>query len=352
MTMTATEPISTTAPALGVMSPEVKRALAVMGDGQIIGLIDDISQDRPIAYLVAAGQQLQAEVAATMIRDAPGRPVLVLAADRARALGLGKFVPTNSAMPHHLEMIEARTGVTTGVSAGDVARTIRVATNPRSGSSDIVLPGHVTVVRVADGVLTRLGIYEAGYELSRLAGFTGGAVMCPMLDDDGDLASPADLQRWASEEDVPIVSVTDALDARLSSKGLLDIDDETTLDLDGRPARAVTFVDTDLAVRHFALVVGASSGEPVSLSVVEQNPLVDVFDRAHSPVEDALANLRGEEDCVLCYIAPFIQSESDGSRAEEYRRSLLAAKRQAHVVSHMVRLLGVGSIREQRGAGH
>lgn len=338
------------APALGVMSPDVERALAALAERRTIGLVDDVSTEQPMSYLVAAGEQITKEVAGAMIREAPGRPFLVISEDRARALGLGTFLTTNSAMPQHLEMIEAREGVTTGVSAADVARTIRVAANPRSGASDIVLPGHVTAVRVTNGgVLERLGVYEAAFELTRLAGFAGGAVMCPLLDDDGDLASPADLHRWAEGRDAPVLNATDALDARLSSAGLLAIEREDTLELDGRQVRAVTFLDLDASARHFGLMVGGDSGDPVSLTIVEQDPLLDVFDRAHSPIGEALAVLGDRDDALLCYVAPTVSTaELDGTRAEEARRSLLAAKRQAHVVSHIVNLLGIGAIRDQR----
>jgi 3,4-dihydroxy 2-butanone 4-phosphate synthase/GTP cyclohydrolase II len=284
-----------------------------------------------------------------MIREAPGRPTLVLGDDRVRALGLGTFVATNVAMPQHLEMIDARQGVTTGVSVADVVRTVRVATNPSSGASDIVLPGHVPVARVAPGgVFERLGASEAAFELTRLAGFAGGVVMCPLMADDGDLAAPGDLHRWVEKYETTVVSTTDTLDARLSAEGLLSIEEETRLQLDGVSARAVTFVDLDASARHYAVLVGGTSGRPVSLNVVEQDPLVDVFDRSRSPVEQGLAALRDRDDAVLCYVAPTVSPASDGSRAEEHRRSLLSAKRQSHVVSHMLSLLEIGAVVDQR----
>jgi 3,4-dihydroxy-2-butanone 4-phosphate synthase len=104
--------------------------------------------------------------------------------------------------------IEARTGVTTGISAADRARTIRVAVDPESRSADLVRPGHVFPLRARpNGVLERRGQTEASVDLTKLAGLTPGGVLCEVMNADGTMASGVQLQAFCNRHDLPMVTV-------------------------------------------------------------------------------------------------------------------------------------------------
>ena len=162
-----------------------------------------------------AAQFVTAEKIAFMAREARGLICLSLPTDRCDELELPLMVPANDGTDAtgFCVSIEARTGVTTGISAADRARTIRVAISPESGPEDLVRPGHVFPLRARTrGVLERRGQTEAAVDLTRLAGLTPGGVLCEVMLADGTMAKGLELQAFCRRHSLPVVTVAELAD--------------------------------------------------------------------------------------------------------------------------------------------
>jgi 3,4-dihydroxy 2-butanone 4-phosphate synthase/GTP cyclohydrolase II len=338
---------------LAVPSKEVRQAVEQLAAGGLVVLLDTIS-GTTAGYIVAAAGAVTPELMTVIVRE--GRPLLALTDDRCRALGLRQLRSSNPSMSQHLETIEAREGVTTGISAADQAHTIRTAVDPAGGPRDLVRPGHVVTVGVSPGgILHRLGTYEAAVELAEQAGHHGGAVMCAMLSEDGEvLATPALVSAWAADRSLPVVTTLDALDARMARERFVVAEQEHELESPSGAVRAVTFADHHANVRHYALVAGSVDGAaPVALHILEQDPLGDVFGADRSQVLEPLAGLLADPPGAVLYIAPApLAGAPSDDPSERARSSLLAAKRQAHVSSQILKALDVRTVRRpEPGAG-
>ncbi len=159
-----------------------------------------------------AAQFASAEKIAFMAREARGLICLSLPPERCDELELPLMVPANNGCDAtgFTVSIEAKVGVTTGISAADRARTIQVAIDPGSCSEDLVRPGHVFPLRARPGgVLERRGQTEASVDLTRLAGLTPGGVLCEVMNPDGTMAKGLELQAFCRRHSLPIVTVDD-----------------------------------------------------------------------------------------------------------------------------------------------
>jgi len=160
--------------------------------------------------LAAAASRITADTIAFMARNGRGLICLGLSADRATALGIEpqqRDGHGSSGRPFG-QSIEARDGVTTGISAADRATTVRIAVDPARGREDLVSPGHVFPL-IADpgGPAVRLSTLEAGLEIVRSCGVGEGVVLCAMLREDGSMARIGELTDWAAEQGIPIVDI-------------------------------------------------------------------------------------------------------------------------------------------------
>jgi 3,4-dihydroxy 2-butanone 4-phosphate synthase/GTP cyclohydrolase II len=213
--------------------------------------------------------------------------------------------------------IEAREGVTTGISAADRAETVRVASDPKFAADDLVSPGHIFPLRSQPGgVLVRSGHTEGAVDLSRLAGCTPAGVICEIMRDDGEMARMDDLEVFAKEHDLPILSIADLIEYRLGKEDLVEEVDHPPL------ASAVLGVSSDAgwSVRTWRSSVSPdtyymtiskgdlSDGgreEPVLLRAQRANMLRDVFgfgDGAGSRVRSALSQIDRAGRGVFLYI--------------------------------------------------
>jgi 3,4-dihydroxy 2-butanone 4-phosphate synthase / GTP cyclohydrolase II len=119
--------------------------------------------------------------------------------------------------------IEAREGITTGISAADRAHTIRVAADPLKGANDIVSPGHIFPLRAVDGgVLVRAGHTEGSVDLCRMAGLRPAAVICEIMNEDGTMSRMGDLEKFAAEHDMPILTIKELIEFRMARESLIE----------------------------------------------------------------------------------------------------------------------------------
>ena len=189
----------------------IEEALADLRAGKPIIVVDDEDRENEGDILIAA-QFATPEIINFMSKEARGLICVAMTGDALDKLNIPLMVPeeqNNSSFGSPFTVsVEARHGVTTGISAHDRARTIQVLINPASSAADIVMPGHVFPLRAhPEGVLARRGHTEAGVDLTRLAGLLPAAVLCEIMAPDGTMARLPYLHRFAHDHGLRIISI-------------------------------------------------------------------------------------------------------------------------------------------------
>ena len=206
------------------MLATIEEAIATLREGRMLILVDDEDRENE-GDVVAAAATITPEQIAFMARKARGLICLALDAARCDALGLDPMTQRNTAPlgTAFTISIDAREGVTTGVSAQDRAVTIRKAVDPSSTRTDFVSPGSVFPLRaVPGGVLARTGQTEGSVDLARLAGLPPAGVICEVLRDDGTMMRLPELCEFGAEHGLPVVTVADIVAYRLRTERLVE----------------------------------------------------------------------------------------------------------------------------------
>ena len=202
----------------------VEEALKVFRDGKMIILVDDKDRENE-GDLVIAAEHCTAEHVNFMAMHGRGLICLALTAQRVEHLRLPMMVPTD---PGNMGTaftvsIEARRGVTTGISAADRAETIRVAVDPEATAEELVSPGHMFPLRAQPGgVLVRSGHTEGAVDLARMSGLRPAGVICEIIRDDGEMARMDDLELFARRHELPILTIADLIEHRLEREVLVE----------------------------------------------------------------------------------------------------------------------------------
>lgn len=227
-----------------------------------------------------------------------GRGLICLAMqnDRLDALGLPMMAASNSSR-HETAFtvsIEAREGVTTGISAHDRARTVAVAIDGTAGPQDIATPGHVFPLRARQGgVLVRAGHTEAAVDISRLAGLNPSGVICEIMNEDGSMARLPDLVPFAQRHGLKIGTISDLIAYRRRNDNLVrESAADTVVSEFGGKWQMRVFTDDTKGAEHIALIKGdITTPDPVLVRMHAANPMEDMLgivpDRAHQ-LEDAM----------------------------------------------------------------
>lgn len=199
---------------------DVPGAVADIQAGRMVVVVDDEDRENE-GDLTLAAEHVTPEAINFMARYGRGLICLTLTEERADHLRLPPMTEQNSSRfgTAFTESIEAREGVTTGISAADRARTIRIAIDPRSTSADLVRPGHVFPLRARrGGVLVRAGQTEASVDLARLAGLTPAGVICEIMRDDGEMARIPDLIPFCRQHGLRMITVAELIRYRLRNE--------------------------------------------------------------------------------------------------------------------------------------
>lgn len=194
----------------------IAAALAAMRAGIPVILLDDFDRENE-ADLIVAAEKLSVETMALMIRECSGIVCLCLSDDKVRALELPPMAADNGSRygtPFTVS-IEARHGVTTGVSAADRVSTIQAAIARNAQPDDLVRPGHVFPLRATPGgVLARAGHTEGSVDLAKLAGLQPAAVLCELMNPDGTMMRGAQIEQFAEERAFPILTIAELIQWR------------------------------------------------------------------------------------------------------------------------------------------
>lgn len=268
----------------------IDAALADLRAGRFVILTEAESGE---SQLCMAADQVTPEAVNFMAMHGRGLVCLALTDERLRRLGIPLMAPDAPSVVRRSygASIEARRGVTTGISASDRATTIQAAMAPEAGPDDIVMPGHVIpIVGRAGGVLARPGLTEAAIDLTRLAGREPAAAVCAILTDDGSLAEAEDLRALAELFELRIVRIPDLVAYRLRTESLVErvAERHVTIRSGGR-FRAVVYRNAVDGHEHIAMVKGSVDGrEGVLVRLHSQCLTGDVFGSARCDCGDQL----------------------------------------------------------------
>ena len=290
---------------MSVISP-VSEIIADIKAGRMVILVDEEDRENE-GDLVLAAQFVTPEAVNFMAKHGRGLICLTLTEARCNQLNLPLMVRDNRS-PHGTNFtlsIEAATGVTTGISAHDRARTVQVAAAPKAKPDDIVQPGHIFPLMAQNGgVLVRAGHTEAGCDLSALAGLEPAAVICEILKDDGSMARLPDLAIFAREHGLKIGAIADLIHFRSSNETLVRRVSERTVMTQHGPFRLVAYLEKLSGSAHVALVRGDIDPAAETLvRVHEPLSIVDLLDAGsggHSwSIPDALERIATEGRGVM-----------------------------------------------------
>ena len=285
----------------GDLFSSIDEALADIRMGKMVVVCDDADRENE-GDLTMAAQFVTPEHINFMARYGRGLICLALTPKRCAELHLEPMVVQNEArfQTAFTDSIEAREGVTTGISAADRAHTIQVAVDASCGPQDIVQPGHIfPLMARPGGVLERTGQTEAGVDLARLAGLQPAAVICEIMNDDGTMARVPDLRPYCLEHGLKLITVADLIRYRRRTEKLVRRVAEVSLPTRAGEFKAIGYESVVDGSHHVALVKGDVAGRENVLVRVHSECLTgDVFGslRCDCGEQLAIAMQRVEEE--------------------------------------------------------
>ena len=289
----------------------IKQAIEEFRAGRMVIIVDDQDRENE-GDLACAAEKVTPEIINFMAREGRGLICLPMTETRCDELRLPLQVSHDENGTQFgtafTVSIEARVGVTTGISAADRATTILTAANPDSKASDLVRPGHIFPLRARNGgVLMRPGQTEASVDLARLAGLTPAGVICEIMSDDGTMARLPELERFAAKHDLKIISVADLIRYRMQHEVSVRCVAEAIVPTVYGEFRAMAFENLLNGEVHLAMVMGEiSADDPVLVRVHTQSVLSDVFgslrDSHGAQLQTALDHIKREGRGIVLYL--------------------------------------------------
>jgi 3,4-dihydroxy 2-butanone 4-phosphate synthase / GTP cyclohydrolase II len=288
----------------------IEEAADDISHGKMIIIVDDEDRENE-GDLVCAAEKITPEIINFMAIHGRGLICMPLTEDRADELQLHPQTQDNtSSMGTAFTIsIEAREGVTTGISAADRAKTILTAVDPTTRASDLARPGHVFPLRAKrGGVLVRVGQTEASVDIARIAGLAPAAVICEIMNDDGTMARLPELEVFAEKHGLKIISVADLVRYRIHKEMLVRRVVETDLPTQHGTFRTIIFENEMNGETHVAFVLGdvSDATEPVLVRVQTENITFAMFGAtlgdAAGALSTSLQKIAEEKRGVLLYL--------------------------------------------------
>jgi 3,4-dihydroxy 2-butanone 4-phosphate synthase/GTP cyclohydrolase II len=288
----------------------IEQAIADIREGRVVVVVDDEDRENE-GDLAIAAQFATPEALNFMMTHGRGQICLCLTEARADELGL-RLIADQSRSRHgtaYTVTIDAREGITTGVSAADRSQTVQVAISPDSQPSDLLIGGHMQPLRARPGgVLERIGQTEAAVDLARLAGLNPSGVICEITNEDGTMARVPDLVPYCERHGLNMITVADLVEYRRRREKLVERGASVRLPTEYGEFTAIAFREKLTGKPHLALVAGQVDGEENVLVRVHSECLTgDVFHSLRcdcgEQLEQALGQISREGRGVLLYMA-------------------------------------------------
>ena len=287
----------------------IPEAIEEIARGRMVIVVDDADRENE-GDLIVAAEKVTPETIAFMVRYTSGVICMPMMGDRLDELHIPLMVAANTDHQRtaFTVSVDARRGVTTGISAADRATTIRTMIEQDTQPEDILRPGHIFPLRYREGgVLRRAGHTEAAVDLARLAGLYPAGVLCETVNDDGTMARVPDLARFAREHDLRLISIADLIEYRRRREVLVDRVATATIPTSWGEFRAFAYESVVDGRTHVALVLGdVGDGADVMTRVHSECLTGDVFGSLRcdcgSQLERALELIGKEGRGVVLYI--------------------------------------------------
>jgi 3,4-dihydroxy 2-butanone 4-phosphate synthase/GTP cyclohydrolase II len=248
------------------MKSTVEQAVQAVRDGRLIIIVDDEDRENEGDLMVAA-QKVTPDIINFMARYGRGLICLPLTRERLAELQLPLMVSDNTArfQTAFTVSIDAKQGVTTGISAPDRAKTVLIAIDPKTTPADLARPGHIFPLQAREGgVLSRAGQTEAAVDVARLAGLYPAGVICEVMNEDGTMARLPQVEQFSQEFGLPILTIADLIQYRMRTERLIQMVEEAELPTRYGRFRVAVFEDVIHHDNHVALIKGEiGGGEPI-----------------------------------------------------------------------------------------
>ena len=288
----------------------IEEAVEDIRNGKMIIIVDDEDRENE-GDLVCAAEKVTPEIINFMATRGRGLICLPLTEERCDYLQLAPQTAENTSGfgTAFTVSIEAKEGVTTGISAADRAKTILTAVDPKSTPTDLARPGHVFPLRAKNGgVLVRVGQTEASVDMARIAGLDPSAVICEIMNDDGTMARLPELEVFAEKHDLKIISVADLVRYRIHKETLVRKVVETDLPTDYGDFKAAIYENIINGETHIALKMGdfSQTTEPVLVRVQTENITFAMFGsklgEASAAINSSLKKIAENGKGVILYL--------------------------------------------------
>jgi 3,4-dihydroxy 2-butanone 4-phosphate synthase/GTP cyclohydrolase II len=287
----------------------IEDAMEDVRQGRMIIIVDDEDRENE-GDLMIASEKATPEAINFMAKYGRGLICLALTEERTSELGLSMMVENNESAfetPFTVS-IDAREGITTGISASDRSRTIQTAINSQAGENDLVKPGHIFPLRArAGGVLVRMGQTESSVDISRMSGLYPSGVICEIMDDDGTMARLPSLIEFTREHGLKMITTKDLAEYRLQKETLVEEVVSTQLPTEFGVFNAVTFRNVLDNQIYIALIKGKVTAETPTLVRVHSQCLTgDVFGSFRcdcgEQLKESMKMIAEDEKGVLLYL--------------------------------------------------
>jgi len=287
----------------------IEAAAADIREGRMIIIVDDEDRENE-GDLVCAAEKITPDIVNFMARHARGLICLPLTEERCDELHLTTQVADNTSFlgTAFTVSIDARRGITTGISASDRATTILTAVDPQARPQDLARPGHIFPLRAKNGgVLVRPGQTEASVDMARIAGLCPAGVICEVMNEDGTMARLPQLEAFAAEHNLKMITVADLVRYRITKEMLVRRVVETNLPTVYGRFKALAYENIINGDVHLAMVMGEVKGDdPVLVRVHTENVTCDMFgsliDDTGFQLHAALEKIAGEGRGVVLYL--------------------------------------------------
>ncbi|MFI7607357.1 bifunctional 3,4-dihydroxy-2-butanone-4-phosphate synthase/GTP cyclohydrolase II [Micromonospora sp. NPDC049366] len=296
-------------PDTGTSFGTIEQALADIAAGRPVVVVDDADRENE-GDLIFAAELATPELMAFMVRYTSGYVCVPLTESEADRLDLPPMHHTNQDRrgTAYTVTVDAREGVSTGISAADRAHTIRLLADPATGPTDLARPGHVVPLRAREGgVLRRPGHTEAAIDLTRLAGLRPAGVLCELINDDGTMMRLPDLEKFSAEHGLTLITIADLIAYRRRTEKQVELVADARMPTTHGVFRALGYRSAHEPAEHVAMVYGEiGDGQDVLVRVHSECLTGDVFGSLRCDcgpqLDAALARVAREGRGVVLYM--------------------------------------------------